>query len=65
MANNKNNPVLYIVVPCFNEQEVLPSSNEKLLNLMTLMKEQSLVSRDSKLLYVDDGSRDGTWEIIS
>lgn len=65
MANNKNNPVLYIVVPCFNEQEVLPSSNEKLLNLMTLMKEQSLVSRDSKLLYVDDGSRDDTWEIIS
>ncbi len=65
MANNKNNPVLYIVVPCFNEQEVLPSSNEKLLNLMTLMKEQSLVSRDSKLLYVDDGSRDGTWKIIS
>ena len=51
MANNKNNPVLYIVVPCFNEQEVLPSSNEKLLNLMTLMKEQALRKR---LLIGDD-----------
>lgn len=57
-------PVLYIVVPCFNEQEALPHSHERLSKLIEEMIAQGSIGADSKLLYVDDGSRDNTWEII-
>lgn len=60
----KERPILYIVVPCYNEQEALPGSNERLQELLDKMMEQSLISEGSKLLYVDDGSRDDTWKII-
>ena len=60
----KEIPILYIVVPCFNEQEVLPQSHERLSQLVDEMIEQGSVATESKLLYVDDGSRDDTWEII-
>ncbi len=61
----RETPVLYIIVPCFNEQDVLPSSHERLKQLMKQMLSQKLIDIDSKLLYVDDGSRDDTWNIIS
>lgn len=57
-------PVLYIVVPCFNEQEALPHSHERLSKLIEEMIAQGSIGAESKLLYVDDGSRDTTWEII-
>ncbi len=57
-------PILYVVVPCFNEEEALPQSHGRLCELVDSMIEQGCVARESKLLYVDDGSRDGTWEII-
>lgn len=57
-------PVLYIVVPCFNEQEALPHSHERLSKLIEEMIAQGSIGAESKLLYVDDGSRDNTWEII-
>lgn len=57
-------PVLYIVVPCFNEQEALPHSHERLSKLIEEMMAQGSIGAESKLLYVDDGSRDNTWEII-
>ena len=60
----KKTPILYIVVPCFNEQEALPMSHGRLFQLLGDMKEQNLIAEGSKLLYVDDGSRDDTWEII-
>ena len=60
----KDNPILYIVVSCFNEQEALPQSHERLSVLMNEMINQGIIAVDSKLLYVDDGSRDNTWEII-
>ena len=57
--------ILYIVVPCYNEEEVLPETSrrlkEKLENLMAAGK----ISPDSRVLFVNDGSRDKTWEIIS
>ena len=57
-------PVLYIVIPCYNEQEVLPVTAplfaEKIENLIA----QGLCSDMSKVLFVNDGSKDGTWEII-
>ena len=60
----KKTPILYFVVPCFNEQEALPMSHGRLYQLLGDMKEQNLIAEGSKLLYVDDGSRDDTWEII-
>lgn len=55
---------LAIIVPCFNEQEVLPQTNERLVALLGGMARDGLVSGDSYILYVDDGSRDGTWQLI-
>lgn len=59
------NNVLYIVVPCFNEQEVLPSTNKRLLELLAELVNVEAISPDSRVLYVDDGSDDDTWNIIS
>jgi glycosyltransferase involved in cell wall biosynthesis len=55
---------LAIVVPCYNEQEVLNETNSRLLALMDRMQAQGTVSPDSTINYVDDGSRDGTWPLI-
>ena len=60
----KEIPILYIVVPCFNEQEVLPQSHERLSQLVNAMINQGIIAHESKLLYVDDGSRDDTWQVI-
>lgn len=57
--------VLYIVVPCFNEQEVLPETNARLLALLNALVEARRVSPLSRVLYVDDGSTDGTWSVIN
>ena len=57
--------VLAIVVPCFNEEEVLPQTNERLCSLLDGMMRDQLVGPDSYILYVDDGSRDATWRIIA
>lgn len=54
-----------IVVPCYNEEEVLPETNSRLLALIQSMKQNNLISNDSSIYYVDDGSRDRTWEIIT
>lgn len=59
-----NLPRLAIVVPCYNEQEVFPSSESKLRLLRERMIEGELISPDSFIAYVDDGSRDDTWELI-
>ena len=56
--------VLAVVVPCFNEQEVLPETNRRLLDLLDRLKSLGLISESSSLQYVDDGSRDGTWPLI-
>ena len=60
-----NNPRLYIVVPCYNEQEVLPITAPMFLDKLGQLAAEGKISADSRLLLVDDGSRDGTWDIIS
>ncbi|MER2511033.1 MAG: glycosyltransferase family 2 protein [Nitrosomonas ureae] len=55
---------LSIVVPCYNEEEVLPETNRRLLGLLSRLSELNLASDDSTIHYVDDGSRDGTWALI-
>ena len=55
---------LAIVVPCYNEDEVLPETNRRLLDLLTKLRELQLISAESSVHYVDDGSKDGTWPLI-
>jgi glycosyltransferase involved in cell wall biosynthesis len=56
--------VLYIVVPCYNEQEVLPITTERLREQLKTMIDAQLVGEESRILYVNDGSIDSTWQII-
>ena len=55
---------LSIVVPCYNEVEVLPETTRRLLALLTRLQTQALTTESSSVLYVDDGSHDGTWALI-
>ena len=55
---------LMIVVPCYNEEEILPYSIEKLTGVIKDLIEKSKIASNSGILFVNDGSRDKTWEII-
>lgn len=57
-------PVLYIVTPCFNEEEALPHTVPKLAALLDEMVDSGLIDEASRLTLVDDGSRDRTWKVI-
>lgn len=57
-------PVLYMIIPCYNEEEVLPITSDMFLKKMEELEEKGLVSPDSKILFINDGSKDKTWEII-
>lgn len=57
-------PRLYIVIPCYNEQSVLPITAPIFLKKIEDLSNAGLISRDSRVLFVDDGSRDNTWNII-
>ena len=56
---------LYIVVPCYNEEEVLPETSKRLKAKLESLMDQGKVSRKSRVLFVNDGSKDRTWELIS
>jgi glycosyltransferase involved in cell wall biosynthesis len=58
------NAVLYLVVPCYNEQEVLPETSKQLNQKMTSLIESHKISPDSRIVFVNDGSKDTTWQII-
>ena len=60
-----NAPILYIVVPCYNEQEVLPITAPMFLAKLEQLAAGGKISADSRLLLVDDGIKDVTWGIIS
>lgn len=55
---------LYLVIPCYNEEEVLHETAKRLLEKMTNMMDNNVIARDSKILFVNDGSKDRTWNII-
>jgi glycosyltransferase involved in cell wall biosynthesis len=55
---------LYVVVPCYNEQEVLPETAKRLKEKLETLKGRGMLSEESRILFVDDGSKDKTWEII-
>lgn len=56
--------ILYIVLPCYNEEEVLPETSKQLKTKMENLVELKKISKESKIMFVNDGSRDKTWEII-
>lgn len=57
-------PILYLVVPCYNEEQVLPLTSRVLREKMESLIARSSISPDSRILLVDDGSRDSTWPIL-
>ena len=56
---------LAIVVPCYNEQEVMENTAIRLTDLMADLIQKKKISADSYILFVDDGSTDGTWELMN
>jgi glycosyltransferase involved in cell wall biosynthesis len=62
--STSNPPILNIVVPCYNEEEVIAETIKQLSAVMVNLIQSKLVSSDSLLMFVDDGSRDHTWELI-
>lgn len=58
-------PTLYIVIPCYNEEEVLPLTAPMFLGKLNSLIEKGKISDKSRVLFVNDGSRDNTWEIIN
>lgn len=59
------NTVLYLVIPCYNEEEVLPETSSRLKLLVHSLIERSKISSRSRVMFVDDGSNDSTWQIIT
>ena len=58
------NPILYIIIPCYNEQEVLPITSIEFEKKLIQLEKEELISPQSKILLIDDGSKDDTWKII-
>lgn len=63
MEREKNH-ILYLVLPCYNEEEVLPLTAEILEKKMYELMDKEVISRESKIMFVNDGSKDRTWELI-
>lgn len=59
----KNN-ILYIVVPCYNEEEVLTETTKQLKTKLEDLIEKKVIAKESRVMYVNDGSKDKTWQLI-
>lgn len=57
-------PCLYVVVPCYNEEEVLPETSRRLSDKLDSLLERASISGESRILFVNDGSGDRTWQMI-
>ncbi len=64
MDDMKRDNTLYLVIPCFNEHEVLPETEKRLTAKLKDMIRNGLISEQSRIVFVDDGSKDDTWELI-
>ena len=60
----KKSNILYVVIPCYNEEEVLNETNKRLTDKFNSLIENKKISSDSRIMYVNDGSKDKTWDII-
>ncbi len=61
---NIGKPILWMIIPCYNEEKVLPITAPLFLNQLETMIDDKKISRESRILFVNDGSSDKTWEII-
>ena len=61
----KKGKILYVVVPCYNEEEVLKVTTQKLTEKLNKMINDNIIDKKSKIMYVNDGSKDTTWNIIT
>lgn len=59
-----NSPILYVVIPCYNEEEVLPETAKRLYIKLKEMIKSGVCAENSRILFVDDGSKDKTWQLI-
>ncbi|MEG0109932.1 MAG: glycosyltransferase, partial [Oscillospiraceae bacterium] len=57
-------PILYIVIPCYNEEEVLPVTAPMFKEKLLYLAKQGKIAKESRVLFVNDGSKDSTWDII-
>lgn len=62
--NQQQDHILYLVVPCYNEEEVLPETSRRLKEKLLSLIEQKKISIKSRVMFVNDGSKDRTWAII-
>ncbi len=58
-------PILYLVIPCYNEEQVLPLTSGKFKNKLEELIEAEKISPESRVMFVNDGSKDTTWDILS
>ena len=58
-------PILYFVIPCYNEEQVLPETSGLFLAKLNAMIDSGKISPESRVMFVNDGSKDTTWDIIS
>ena len=56
---------LFVVIPCYNEEEVLGETSKRMYELFDKMESEGLIGSGSRIVMVDDGSKDATWRIIS
>ena len=63
-SQDRTLPRLFVVLPCFNEEEVLPETSSRLKSAVKDLAERSLISGESRILFVNDGSTDNTWNLI-
>lgn len=58
------NNILYVIVPCYNETEVLPETSDRLREKMNNLIAKGMIAKESRIIFVNDGSKDNTWEVI-
>lgn len=56
-------PRLYMIIPCYNEEKVLPITSEMFLEELNLLITKDKISENSRILFVNDGSKDKTWDL--
>lgn len=56
--------ILYLIIPCYNEEEILPYTFKEIAKEMDYLLKNSLIDKESKIIFIDDGSKDKTWDLI-
>lgn len=57
-------PIIWLVIPCYNEEQVLPETAQRIKKIMTDLQQKGKIAQESKVALVNDGSKDGTWQLI-